>query len=86
MIRKIAAEADKAKISSEIMIVAFGFAKKLKLAKRITSQKTNTTRNCMGIGLPGCSKRRSRVPAISMANSKVRDRNARCASFFGESI
>ena len=62
-IRKIAPEVDRAKMNRAA--TTFGRVKRLKLAKMMVSQNTNTTRKGLGIGLSVCAKSSKRVCAKS---------------------
>ena len=60
-IRKIAADADKAKTNRATITVGLRREKRLKLMKMIASQNTITARNGTGIDLPDCSNSNRRV-------------------------
>ena len=60
-IRKIAPETDNAQTNSVATTVTFWGAKRPKLKKMMTNQKTSVTRNCIGIEPPLCSKSNQRM-------------------------
>ena len=72
-IRKIAPEVHRAKMNRAATTVVFGRVKRLKLAKMMVSQNTNTTRKGLGIGLSVCAKSSKRVCAKSAKTCIARD-------------
>src|SRR6516165_4647367 len=60
-IRKIAHDAESAKRDRQVNTVMFKSENRLKLANMMTSQRTKTTRNGVGITLPDSANRMRRV-------------------------
>jgi hypothetical protein len=83
--RKIAHDADNAKSERNAKTVALMSANRLKLANMMTSRKTSTAKNGIGIELSDSTNSSSRVRARLVLTCTARAWSDRCTSLRGES-